>query len=90
MDDWEFEEWFTVEKLKGELYEIRSKSIEEVVIALENIKNVGYLAEIEVWGADKKEVAQKIYERIHLLEIETEDITFKSLPRIVAEKLKVI
>ncbi|MCK5588028.1 MAG: hypothetical protein KAI34_04845 [Candidatus Lokiarchaeota archaeon] len=90
LEDWEFEEWFTVEKLKGELYEIRSKSTEEVVIALENIKDVGYLAEIEVWGIDKKEVAQKINERIHLLEIETKDITFKSLPRIVAEKLNVI
>ena len=90
LDDWEFQEWFSVEKLKGELYEIRSKSTEEVVIALENIKDVGYLAEIEVWGIDKKEVAQKINERIHLLEIETKDITFKSLPRIVAEKLNVI
>jgi hypothetical protein len=43
-----------------------------------------------VWGDDKNEVAQKIHERIHLLEIKTKNITFKSLPRIVAEKLKLI
>ncbi|MFX1466935.1 MAG: hypothetical protein ACFFA5_10715 [Promethearchaeota archaeon] len=90
LEDWEFEEWFTVEKLEGSLLKIKSQSTEEFTIALENIKNVGYLAEIEVWGEDMNEVAQKIYERMHVLEIRSKDITFKSLPRIVAEKLQLI
>jgi adenylate cyclase class IV len=90
LEDWEFEKWFTVEKLKGELYSIRSEPTGEFAIALENIKNVGYLAEIEVWGEAMKDVAQEIYERMHVLGITTKDITFKSLPRIVAEKLNVI
>ena len=90
LEDWEFEEWFIVKKLKGELYNIRSESTGEFAIALENIQNIGYLAEIEVWGEDMNEVAEKIYERMHILGITTRNITFKSLTRIVAEQLKLI
>ena len=87
LEDWEFEDWFTVEKLEGNLLKIKSQSTGEFVIALENIKNIGYLAEIEVWGEDMKEVAQKIYERMHILGITTKEITFRSLPAIVAQKV---
>lgn len=94
LEDWEFEEWFVVEKLEGSLLKIKSESTGEFVMALENIysrgHSVGYLGELEVWGDDKNEVAQKIYERINLLEIKTKNITFKSLPRIVAEKLQLV
>ena len=90
LEDWEFEEWFIVEKLEGSLLKIKSQSTGEFVIALENIKEVGYFAEIEVWDEDLNEVAQKIYERMRVLGITTKDITFKSLPRIVAEKLNII
>ncbi|MFX1518914.1 MAG: hypothetical protein ACFFCD_03195 [Promethearchaeota archaeon] len=90
LEDWEFEEWFVVEKLNGELYSIRSESTGEFAIALENIQNVGYLAEIEVWGEDMNDVAESIYERMRVLGITIKDITFKSLPRIVAEKLNIM
>jgi adenylate cyclase class IV len=88
LNDWGFEKWFTVEKLDGSLLEIKNQLTGEFAIALENIKGVGHLAEIEVWGEDMNEVAQKIYERINLLEIKSKNITFKSLPRIVAENLQ--
>jgi len=90
LEDWDFEKWFTVEKLEGNLLKIKSQSTGEFAIALESIKNVGYLTEIEVWGEDINEVAQKIHERMHVLAIKSKDITFKSLPRIVAEKLQLI
>jgi adenylate cyclase class IV len=90
LEDWEFQEWFIVEKLKGELYNINSESTGEFAIALELEKKIGWMVEIECWGEDMNEVAQKIYERKDLLEIKTKDITFKSLPRIVAEKMQLI
>ncbi|WP_287583045.1 hypothetical protein [Candidatus Borrarchaeum sp.] len=91
LKDWEFEEWFIVEKRNGELYKIKNKSIGEFVIALENIysqgQSVGYLGELEAWGTDMNEVAQKIYERMHILGITTKEITFRSLPAIVYQKV---
>jgi len=85
LEDWGFIAWFTVEKLKGELFKIRSPS--EFVIALENLEHIGWMVEIECWGGNVKEVSQKISERMQILGVTTEDITFKSCPRIVAEKL---
>jgi adenylate cyclase class IV len=89
LEDWDFKYWFTVEKLEGSLLKIKSQLTEEFDIALENIRNVGYLLEAELWG-DIKDITPRFSKILNILGISVDDITFKSLPRIVAEKSKLI
>ena len=85
LKDWNFEFWFMIEKEEGYLYNIKNPF--DLTIALEKIKNLGYTAEIELWGENIDEIYEKFQKIITLLELDLSKITYKPLPKIVYEKL---
>ncbi len=85
LKDWNFELWFLIEKEEGYLYKIIKPF--ELTIALEKIKNLGYTAEIELWGENTKDIYMKFQKSISLLKLNPKTITYKPLPKIVYEHL---
>lgn len=83
--DWNFEFWFNIDKEEGNLYNIKEPF--DLTIALEKIKNFGYTAEIEIWGKNIDIVYDKFQKTIELLDLNRMSVTYKSLPKLVYEKL---
>ncbi|MHA1299973.1 MAG: hypothetical protein ACTSO9_11180 [Candidatus Helarchaeota archaeon] len=85
LNDWNFKFWFLINKEEGTLYEIKNPF--HITFVVEKIKDLGYTAEIEVWGENKDEIYDNFKKIIEVLEINKKRITYKSLPKIYQEKL---
>ncbi len=88
LNDLGFHHWFTVKKLAGQLIKINRPF--EFVVAVEKIEKVGWMGEIEFWGKNSKEAKKSFKLIIDTLGISSKEIIFKTMPRIVAEKLSLI
>ena len=98
LKDLGFKHLFTIEKVKGELYEIpATHNTDKFIIAVEKIcyyssknpekRESKYLAELEVWGENIDDIIKKFKNRIQLLKISEKDITNNSVPYIVFKNL---
>lgn len=82
-----FEEWFVIEKKKSKLWELPEHGFRTVT---EYIDGLGWTGELE-FGGEKPELAKENIERASvLLGIPKEDLSFKTISAIVAEKRGII
>ena len=88
LHSWEFRPVFKIEKLNGKLYEIEHPK--KFIIAVEEITQLGFSAEIERWGENLLSIEKEFLEIIKLLEIPLELVTSNTLPYIVAERLNIL
>ncbi|NVM54270.1 MAG: hypothetical protein HWN66_11260 [Candidatus Helarchaeota archaeon] len=85
---WDFQPHFTIKKTSGKLFEILRPL--KFIVALEQIDQLGYSAEIELWGEDLTKIENTFLEIISLLDIPMENVTSNTLPYIVAEHLDLL
>ncbi|MHA1379079.1 MAG: hypothetical protein ACTSRG_11915 [Candidatus Helarchaeota archaeon] len=85
LKDWNFEFWFLIEKEEGSLHEIKKPF--QIRLVVEKIKNLGYTAEIELWGEDINEICKNFQNILKILKIDRNDITYKPLPKIYYERI---
>ncbi len=90
LDSWDFRLFFKIEKTDGKLYEVRINEKQTFIVAVEDITQLGYSAEIELWGEKFDEIEKLFLVIINLLEIPLTDVTSNSLPYIVAQHLKLL
>lgn len=88
LSDLGFEFWFEVRKLMGRLYEL--EKLDGEVVAFERVQAIGYVGEAEEWGEDLGDVARRMRRVIDALGLPRDEVTHKSLPRIVAEYLGLV
>ena len=85
LHSWDFRHFFTIKKTNGRLFEILQPK--KFVVALEEIKQLGFSAEIEVWGDNFDYIERSFLEIISLLELPPDIVTSNTLPFIMAEHL---
>jgi adenylate cyclase class IV len=85
---WDFHPYFQIEKADGKLYEILHPV--KFIIAVEEITQFGYSAEIELWGSDLAHIETLFISILSTLEIPLELVTSNPLPYIIAEHLGLV
>ncbi|MFX1295832.1 MAG: hypothetical protein ACFFD2_13390 [Promethearchaeota archaeon] len=85
---WDFQPLYKIEKTDGKLYEIKYN--QKFIIAVEAIAQIGYSAEIELWGKNLNTIEREFLEIIDLLGIPITAVTSNTLPYIVAEHLGLV
>lgn len=82
---WDFKLHYKIEKKSGKLFEVIRP--QKFVIAVEEIAQLGYSAEIELWGEDLARIEKKFLDIISFLDIPMDSVTSNTLPYIMAENL---
>jgi len=85
---WDFKLLFKIEKTEGKLYEVEVPL--KFIIAVEAIAQLGYSAEIEMWGENLEEIEQGFLKILTLLEIPRDVVTSNTLPYIMAKHLNLL
>ncbi|MHA1144867.1 MAG: hypothetical protein ACTSRW_09040 [Candidatus Helarchaeota archaeon] len=88
LKDWDFEFWFKIHKEEGQLFRI-PHSKNPFNIALEKIEGFGYSAEIEVHVKEISKIEDQFKQHFTFFQeiMDTFQVTYRSLPSLVAEKL---
>lgn len=81
----DFEPWFQIEKTKGQLIMVKEWDFSFV---LEEITNLGYSVEIEVWDEDFKKAKNRFTEILEVLKLDKEQANPHALARIYFESQK--
>jgi len=85
---WDFQPYFKIEKTDGKLYEITHPI--KFIIAVEEINEFGYSAEIELWGDNLTHIEDLFLNILSELETPLEAITSNPLPYIIAKHLGLV
>jgi adenylate cyclase class IV len=83
---WDYVPYFRIEKTDGNLYEIPQPL--KFIIAVEEIAQFGYSAEIELWGEDILKIEDKFLTILSVLKISPDAANSNPLPYIIAKHLR--
>lgn len=87
LNDLGFEPWFRIEKRRCKLYEIPDP---QFITVQEHVRNLGWSGEVEVEGSNLETAASNLKTYLSVLKINENQISYKPLARIYAEKLGII
>ncbi|MDD1779468.1 MAG: hypothetical protein LUQ65_15000 [Candidatus Helarchaeota archaeon] len=82
---WDYVPYFQIEKTNGNLYEIPQPL--KFVVAVEEIAQFGYSAEIELWGEDILKIEERFLTILSVLKIPQTAVNSNPLPYIIAKHL---
>jgi len=82
---WDYLPSFRIEKTAGKLYEITRPL--KFIVAVEEIAQFGYSAEIELWGEDILKIEKTFLTILSILKIPKDAVNSNPLPYIIAKHL---
>ncbi len=88
LQSWDFKFHFMIQKTSGKLYEVLHP--QKFIIAVEEIAELGYSAEIEMWGEEIEAIENSFKNVLSLLGVPLANVKSSSLPYLVAEKLNLL